>query len=158
MKNKNTLLITAFLIAVFSIESYTQEVVFTYDNSGNRKTRTIEWDENTNDTTNTQTDTTLFKTGQIPKETPQTHTAKIGEQTVHIFPNPNTGMFNISIDGWQNNTKAEINLYTLSGTAIIEKTLKQAETKIKFGNQPDGTYILTVTIDGKKETWKVVKK
>ena len=158
MKQTNTILTTTLLIIILSTQTISQEVVFTYDNSGNRITRTIVWAENTTDTTNTQTDTTIFKTGQIPEETPQKHTAKVGEQTISIFPNPNTGFFNIRIDGLQKNTNAEIKLHTLSGTVIIEKTLKQAETKIKFGNQPDGTYILTVTIDGKKETWKVVKK
>ena len=149
---------TGLLIANFSLQSLAQQVVFDYDNAGNRISRTIVWEENKNDNIQTSFDTTYVKSEQVTEDYLEKHAVKIGEQTVNIYPNPNTGMFKIMINGWHDNTKAKIKLFTLAGTVIIEKIVLKSETKIKFGNQPDGTYILSVTINGKKETWKVIKK
>lgn len=151
-------LMTGLLIANFSLQSLAQQVVFDYDNAGNRISRTIVWEENKNDNIQTSFDTTYVKSEQVTEDYLEKHAVKIGEQTVNIYPNPNTGMFKIMINGWHDNTKAKIKLFTLAGTVIIEKIVLKSETKIKFGNQPDGTYILSVTINGKKETWKVIKK
>lgn len=158
MKNTHTLLLTGFLVAVFSLETTGQEVHFTYDNSGNRKTRTIVGEEDKSDSLQAKIDTTFLKTDQITEEKTVKHTAVIGRQTVNIFPNPNTGMFKISIDGWEKTTQAELKLHNLAGKIIEQKPIQQPVTKVKFGNQPDGTYILTIIINGKKESWKVVKK
>jgi len=158
MKNTHTLLLTCFLLAVFSLETTAQEVHFTYDNSGNRRTRIIVWEEDKSDSLQVKIDTTFLNNWQITQEKIVKHTAVIGKQTVNIYPNPNTGMFIISIDGWNENTEAELKLHNLAGKIIEQKPIQQPVTKIKFGNQPDGTYMLTITLNGKIETWKVVKK
>ena len=158
MKHTHTLLLTGFLLAVFSLQTTAQEVHFTYDNSGNRITRTIVWEEDKIDSLQAKIDTAFLKNDQITEEKTVKHTAVICGQTVDIFPNPNTGMFKISIDGWKKNTQAELKLHNLTGKIIEQKPIQQPLTKIKFGNQPDGTYILTIIVNGKKETWKVVKK
>jgi hypothetical protein len=151
------LLLTILLILSTGVISQ-DVVVFGYDDSGNRISRTIIWEQDKNDTIPANNDTAYVKSEQINEKNPEKHTAKIGNQTVNIYPNPNQGVFKITIEGWENDTQSKIQLLSLTGTTIIEQTINQAETEIQFVNQPDGTYLLLVTIEGKKESWKVIRK
>lgn len=152
--------ITGLLLIFLSLSILAQEevVVFAYDNSGNRISRTIVWDENINDSAQINIDSSYIKSNQIIVEELVKHSASFGKQTVNIFPNPNHGVFNITIDGWQNDMEAEIWIHNLSGSVILEKNLKLAETQVQFSEKPNGTYILTITVEGKKANWKVIKK
>ncbi|MCD4746095.1 MAG: T9SS type A sorting domain-containing protein [Bacteroidales bacterium] len=158
MKQKYSILLTA-LLTVFSLQTIAQksEVVFTYDASGNRITRTIILEEKKKEPKQ-EIDTTNLKQTEKKDNEIVKHTTTIGEMTINIYPNPNGGMFKVSIDGWDNKTTTLLQLHTLSGTEIVKKEHLQPETPVNISDQPEGTYILTLIINGKKEVWKLVKR
>ena len=158
MKQKYSILLTA-LLTVFSLQTIAQksEVHFAYDASGNRITRTITLKEKKKEPKQ-ETDTTNLKQTEKEDNEIVKHIATIGEMTINIYPNPNGGMFKVSINGWDNKITASLQLHTLSGTEIVEKEHLHPETKVDISDQPKGTYILTLIINGKKEVWKLVKR
>ncbi len=135
-----------------------QTVHFEYDAAGNRIHREIIYQENIPDSTNTTTDTTQLKSSELTADGTNEYTASVGKQKIKIYPNPNSGYFTIKIDGWDSQSKAGMIMTSLSGKSIIEKKITDEITKVQFRNQPDGTYLLTITLNGHRETWKVIKR
>lgn len=135
-----------------------QTVQFTYDASGNRIHREIIYQENIPDSTGIANDTTVMKSSELTANVTKEYTATIGKQTIKIYPNPNSGFFTVKIEGWDAGSKAEMTMTSLAGKSIVEEKITGETTKVRFHNQPDGTYLLTIILNGKRETWKVVKR
>ena len=158
MKSFLTLL-TGLFITALPMQSISQEVVFDYDPSGNRTSRTIVLEEKKQKLEIvTNTDTANLKQTEIQEELPKEYSTAIGNYRVNIFPNPNGGMFRVEIEGWEQESNITIRLHTLKGETIFEKDNIQPVTKVDIPSQPDGTYILTIIINGKNETWKIIKR
>jgi len=135
-----------------------QEVVsFTYDASGNRTSRFIILEEKETDPESTS-DTTYLKQNEIKEEEPVKYLTVVGEKAINIYPNPNGGMFKVVFEGWTKELNGSIQLHSLSGNLIFEMQLLQQEIDVNITDQPDGTYLLIIMIDGKKEMWKIIKK
>ena len=149
------LIITA---VVFSEFLAGQTVHFSYDDSGNRKHREILYEENIPDSTGITNDTTVMKSSELTANGTKEYSATVGKQTIKIYPNPNNGYFTIKIEGWDPASKADMTMTSLTGKSIVEEKITGEITKVRFHNQPDGTYLLTVILNGKRETWKVVKR
>jgi len=133
-------------------------VSYAYDDSGNRISRTIVMDEKMADLPLSSPDSTFTKSAVNGESHLTKFQAKVGGQTINIFPNPSTGQFTIKIEGWDNKTTVSIKLSTMIGKSLIEKTLSDPVTEINIQEQPQGTYLLVIVVNGQKETWKVVKR
>ena len=75
---------------------------------------------------------------------------------VTIYPNPNSGNFNIKITDFKE--EATATLYDFSGKKIKDFTLAKGENKIENDSLSKGTYIVVVSIDGKNDVKQVVIK
>lgn len=75
---------------------------------------------------------------------------------VSIYPNPNSGNFNIRVTDFKEDATAT--LYDLSGKKIKDFTLTKGENKIENESLAKGTYIVVVTIDGKNDVKQVIIK
>ncbi|MCK4664662.1 MAG: T9SS type A sorting domain-containing protein [Bacteroidales bacterium] len=129
---------------------------FIYDDSGNRIMRHIielkDRDNIPEDSTQMAynwdfTDTTALK-----------YTEMINNISITIYPNPNGGMFKVVLGNTENNTKASLYLHSLSGSLVFEKGPIKQVTDVDIRNQKNGTYILTIIVNHKKKTWKVIKQ
>ena len=150
-------LIAALLITVLSMQSLAQQVVCEYDDSGNRISRTIEWDEE-KIKPETVFDTTLYKQDELTEDDIVKHSAILGEQKINIYPNPTKGTFKVGFEGWEKELEITIQLHSLNGNLIFDKQVNNSITSLDIVNQPNGTYILTIIIEGEKEIWKIIKK
>nr|NQU89281.1 T9SS type A sorting domain-containing protein [Bacteroidota bacterium] len=161
MKHLNIVFITVILLAV-SLQTTAQEpntVVFSYDDSGNRTKREAIFIPSPpdKDDNGQQKDETGFKNQEVLKSDIVKHTANVGSVTINIFPNPNGGMFKVSLEGWEKDTKSSLIMHSLSGKEVTRVETLRQHTNIDISSHPNGTYILTIFIDGKKEVWKIVK-
>ena len=122
--------------------NYAQTVSFSYDQAGNRIQREIIFigDKDISDTITTQFNSIL------------------DEVTVTIYPNPNGGKFSVEIHNADENLDATLLLHTLSGKLIIKKENLNKLTNVDISKYENGTYLLSIIINDKKETWKVVKR
>jgi hypothetical protein len=157
---KKILLILIASMAASVLWSQTQ-VAFTYDAAGNRTLREVILLPPPHDGNDS-----LLKTEQlsgadevVQEQQETTHTLMIGEtHRISIYPNPNGGRFTVEVAGMTRQTMATVLLTNLSGSVIVEKPLTQHSTSIDISASPAGTYLLTIVINGHKESWKIVKQ
>ena len=146
---KKIILIILALIPLFAI-SQIEYIEFKYDDAGNRYLRhVIELPpENRSLENNTETtDSTTVKYIDI-----------IGESDVVIYPNPNGGRFRIVFRNMPDGKTATANLHSISGTMILQQKDITDALEIDIRNRENGTYILSIEIDGEMKTWKVIKQ
>ena len=73
-----------------------------------------------------------------------------------VFPNPNTGIFNVTITT-QINEPAYVLITNILGTKVLEETLStNTETELHLNNCAKGTYIMTATVGLKKYYSKII--
>ena len=155
MKNTQfTILIIGFMI-LYSLTGFSQSVSFTYDAAGNRLTRSLTILKITNNNTSENND--HFKlSAQTTLSVNEPIT--INDLLVSISPNPNGGKFEVKIDNFSPNTIVDIYLHSIEGKLVYENNKAKSVNSINISTRENGTYILTVLVNGTKETWKVIKQ
>ena len=83
---------------------------------------------------------------------------ELTSKSISIFPNPTKGLLDLKITGMKEGEIAEYVFVSLKGQELLRKKTGLPVTRIDIGNFAPGTYILNVTLSGKKEQWKVVKQ
>jgi hypothetical protein len=160
------------------ISLFSQRVEFTYDDNGNRHTRTITVQELQSksvefpviDPKNLKTKENVMAQGSNPDASSQNVDAKSlsdatrerinqeeGEIVTRVYPNPNKGLIKIDISNMPLNSVSELRLYDLSGNEIVMKKNIENHTEIDITRFIDGIYILRVKINEKIFDWKVIK-
>lgn len=150
------LLLISLMLMNYAYSQKSQVVEFIYDDSGNRIMRQIiELKDNDNipkdsiQITNNWDfiDTTTLK-----------YTEMINNISITIYPNPNGGMFKVVLENTEKNTEASLYLHSLSGSLVFQKNPIIQVTDVDIRNHENGTYILTIIVNHKKKTWKVIKQ
>ena len=75
-------------------------------------------------------------------------------QRIAIYPNPSSGILNISLPEETNSTK--VRLYSLSGQLVYEQQLSKPQTQVKLPQSLNGLYLLMVESVGQVLTEKVL--
>jgi len=137
-----------FVLTTLSISA--QNVVYAYDNAGNRTARNA------------------GATVKAPQmiETQQTAMAilnTVSEKDISVYPNPTQGHFTMDISNLSHsNLVGDAYLYDTNGRLLEKKSLHSHSThkKLNFNlsHKSLGTYILNLRIGENSFTWKVVKK
>ncbi len=151
MKNSLRLFGLLAIIILFKLPVNAQFVSFGYDANGNRISREIILPV-TNSHTNPDDPLTNGREILTVEE------VTMGDVQVCISPNPNGGQFKVTLKGVNKMADARLYLHSANGQLIVEKERLEPETNIDIRNRQNGTYILTLIINGKKESWKVIKQ
>jgi|NGEPerStandDraft_6_1074524.scaffolds.fasta_scaffold12445_1 hypothetical protein len=176
MNRKRIILVGLVLLLVMRL--FGQTVAFTYDDNGNRHTRTITVQRlNSNETKSLLTDPKQLGTqknqlarglevgtsvqtadakGQDDKVLERLKTEE-GEIGFNVYPNPNKGLIKIDISNMPLNSVTELRLYDLTGNEIMLKKNFESHSEIDITQFKDGIYILRVRIGDKTFDWKVIK-
>lgn len=179
MNLKRILLI---IIALFQmINLFSQRVEFTYDDNGNRLTRTIVVEQLRSESVSFPVvdpkslkpiDKTMAKGLVVPQKGTTTEDAKTkgqegvtkenissedGEIVTLIYPNPSKGLIKIDISNMPLNSKNEIRLFDLSGNELTVRTNIESNSEMDISQYKDGIYILRIKINERIFYWKVVK-
>ncbi len=80
------------------------------------------------------------------------------DHSIKIYPNPTKGSLKICISGLKGTDKCSLEVYTTQGAQILAEKVKTDNIDINISNQPNGVYLLQITINGKSTTWKIVKQ
>lgn len=82
---------------------------------------------------------------------------KINILSLKIYPNPNTGIFNVSISD-QSNSIVDLVLSDLTGKQILTKQIPagQTTTQIETNNLANGVYMLIIKTEDKQTTQKLI--
>ncbi len=140
---KKTILSLAFFcicITCITIQSQ-QKIRYTYDNAGNRIERKIILTKSFN----------KMKEAQVLNEV-------LAERTVKIYPNPTKGSLTVSLGDQDSEVIGEIFIFGLNGQMITTRKIKSNMQTFDLSNEPTGTYIMKIIIDGKSSSWKIIKE
>ena len=88
----------------------------------------------------------------------QSFSDMLHDHSIKIYPNPTKGALRICISGLKGTDKCSLEVYTTLGVQILAKKIETDNIDINISNQPNGVYLLQITINGKTTTWKIVKK
>ncbi len=85
-------------------------------------------------------------------------TESLSEKTLRIYPNPTEGALKMEIVGWNESDNGSICIYDMGGMEILMTEPIGAVTDIDITSSPEGMYIMLITLNGEKTTWKIIKK
>ena len=78
--------------------------------------------------------------------------------SVKIYPNPTKGDLTVEIHNLPEGKAANLRLYDMSGSLILQKTEVRDTERLNISNRPDGIYILKITSGDSTTEWKIIKQ
>lgn len=160
MPMKLTLLILgalSFIVPTIHAQTYSNAVVFSYDNAGNRIKREIKVicigcpD---------QSDPPGQKPGN--SATSSDPASMLGDQNhslvLRAYPNPLQKELTVEYAAWQKSDNALVKVFDMTGRLILSKNMSASKTTIDFSGLASEAYYVTCYLNGViAETWKIIK-
>lgn len=88
---------------------------------------------------------------------PETSISELGTvSTIHIFPNPASGMCKIT--GLPDNKPSLAKICNTDGKVLINKTINETESVINIENLSSGLYFIVISGDSFLYTQKLIKR
>ncbi|KOH47173.1 T9SS type A sorting domain-containing protein [Sunxiuqinia dokdonensis] len=146
MKQPVILLLIMLLSVFIPVVCYAQHIEFTYDNSGNRITRTV---------------IGLKSAGIQPgsldsEEDDDLLEDQISLQETRIYPNPTKGLLRIDFPNLANQ-EAAIRVFDSHGKLIVQQPAA-GSTEVDLSIYPPGFYIMTIHVGQDRKEWKIIKE
>ena len=135
------LLLSLLAAAMLPVTASAQQIIYSYDASGNRISRSL-----ANNGLNAPRKNIAASTKGI--------TVKAD---VFISPNPTIGLLFIRLSRWSDTTTCRLLLSNIAGQVITEQMMTSAEATLNLSSYPNGYYILQVELDEEIKTYKIVK-
>lgn len=137
-----------FYLALLPVVSSAQDRIgYSYDASGNRVKREIVM----------PVPKAMAKQQNFSSDN-QSFSDMLRDHSIKIYPNPTKGALQVSISGLTGTDKCSLEVYTAQGAQVLTENVKTDNVDINISNQPNGVYLLQITINGKSTTWKIVKQ
>lgn len=143
MRKKRIVFLSAVL-AVFVGLNAQNRVQFAYDQAGNRVKRELVITHNA-------------RSAKKAATREEAYFEDLGERTVKISSN-GSGIIKITVLHMHTEDEGNVEVYSLSGSEVLNRSLSSVETLVDISDKPKGVYILKVTLNGKVTTWKITKK
>ena len=121
---------------------HSQGLKYSYDEAGNRIKRELVVEPISNPIKPTQS-----KSSDIMKE-----------KDIHIYPNPTEGMLRVEIVGLMDDDNCSLMISDITGRTVLTCNVSMQMTDLDISAQPKGIYILSVTLNGGTDAWKIIKK
>ena len=122
---------------------------FEYDDAGNRTARkTLELKAEVVAHSDAQTAVSEVRSTMYEEA--------LGENlTVKIYPNPTKGQVTLQFS--QDVKQGFFQLYNMSGNKVFDGNFSAGMLLVDLSPYPAGTYLLYLSADGQRDTWRVVK-
>lgn len=136
--------VTAFVSVLFCCTVTAQSIEYGYDACGNRISRQI----------------VLQKTNKnlsIAEQQDTFSEEQLGTVQLRIYPNPTHGHLKVVLQG-VDKLQGAIEVYDTQGKRIVRLPSAEHENDIDLSPQPNGIYLMRLTINGEVSTWKILKK
>ena len=144
------------LFSLLLTSLHSQTIHFDYDNSGNRYRRELLIGGGGQKSMTIYNENTKALNENVKLDLKKEET--IGVTSITIYPNPNQGQMVVQVDNLPLDVESLIKIFDLTGKLIFEKRNLETYTNVDITNSPNGTYIMTTSIDKKISEWKVIKK
>jgi hypothetical protein len=141
MKNLYLLLLALLPTSVMA----QNKIAYSYDEAGNRVKREIVMTVQKSRSKNAMSDSSYYSD-------------MVNSHSIKIYPNPTEGRLNISINADMTKSSCKLEIYSILGARILVQNIASDNTAIDISNQPNGIYLLSITINKETTTWKIIKK
>ncbi len=131
---------SAMLLA--SLTSSAQSITYSYDAAGNRVSRGL----------------TVSRMRKQERKTLNLADGNDQEGKVRLTGDSRTGTVTVEIIGHRTGDRCEVCLYALSGENLLQLQPSESSVTFSLGSYPDGIYIVSVTLNGESEAWKITKR
>jgi len=131
---------------------FAQTIEYSYDENGNRVSRTVVYLKSSKSLKSAPADTTAKE--QPPAEPV---TDKKGAIQINVYPNPTEGELQVRISGAESAT-CTITIVNTSGKPIYKNEQFGLSGTIDLSRQPHGVYIMRIEVDDKVSEWMVVRE
>ncbi|GHT72203.1 hypothetical protein AGMMS50262_00170 [Bacteroidia bacterium] len=121
-----------------------QNVTYAYDSAGNRTSRTVRL-------------SSPAKSSENPAEE-IVFEDLVSKHEVKIYPNPTKGVIAVEIFNFNAEVTADFLLTDLSGKVIYRLPAVSGYETLDLSRQPDGLYVLRLTVNGEATVWKIIKE
>ncbi len=158
MKTNQLILILALLLTPLII--FTQDIVFSYDETGNRILRDLMGEPLENTTIHGE-ETSAF--GHWVSDI--TVTSDNFQSDICIAPNPSSGIYTIDLKNYKNINQAifaaetgpRLVIQTTAGKLLIMEEHITSPFQVDISDSPDGVYFLMLSFKDQTRTWKLIK-
>ena len=76
---------------------------------------------------------------------------------VKITTDSRAGTATVIIDGFKQSDKCNMEMFNTAGVKLFNLSVDSPSTLIDLQHYPDGVYIISITLNGNCDTWKVTK-
>lgn len=136
--------VTAFVLVLFCCTVTAQSIEYGYDACGNRISRQIVLQK---------TNKNLF----IAEQQDTFSEEQLGSVQLRIYPNPTHGHLKVEIQS-PGESYGSIEVYDTQGRRIAYLPHAEYENDIDLSPQPNGIYLMRLSIGDEVSTWKILKK
>lgn len=136
--------VTAFVSVLFCCTVTAQSIEYGYDACGNRISRQIVIQK---------TNKNLF----IAEQQDTFSEEQLGSVQLRIYPNPTHGHLKVEIQS-PDESYGSIEVYDTQGRRIAYLPHAEYENDIDLSPQPNGIYLMRLSIGDEVSTWKILKK
>lgn len=136
-----------YLVLLPVVSSAQDRIGYSYDASGNRIKREIVM----------QVPKAMAKQQNFSSDN-QSFSDMLHDHSIKIYPNPTKGALRICISELKGTDKCSLEVYTTLGVQILVKKVETDNLDIDISNQPNGVYLLRITINERATTWRIVKQ
>ena len=130
--------------------AYAQKIVYAYDQSGNCTSKAYQASSGPKSSiTNEGSENAKQNDFDVILST--------DENSIKVYPNPNSGQFQIEMTGYDDVlNEGLITIFSAQGRVVLKLNSLQPINSINLNNQPGGTYVLQINIDGKTFNHKMI--
>ena len=133
-------MLTLMVATMLPLALYAQKVSYSYDASGNRILRTL-----------------ASEPSQAPRLSETLPDLADNMLQISVSPNPTNGLIYIRFSHWNDMNECNLLLSNISGQIITKQSITSVETVIDISSRQNGYYILSLELNGKLSTYKIIK-
>jgi len=154
-------LILPIIISISTL-GLSQDISYSYDNSGNRVLREVieipaaplAIDSTT---VNVEDPKSKKGTGSVAPVNPVLSSLPDGRE-VNIYPNPTRGQLQIEISEIKEGETGKLLILSMEGKIIEHRAIKDRTIPVDLSRQARGNYILSLRLGEQKKEWQIVKQ
>ena len=133
--------LTALCFLLFPGKAYAQALQYSYDEAGNRISRTL-----------------VTVVNYAPRRNEKDGSIISSQNTIRTSACTTHGIIDVKFEDFNPDKSYNISVYTINGIDVTSVIPQSETTTIDISNQQRGVYILSVNIDGEVQTFKITKK
>ena len=80
------------------------------------------------------------------------------ENEIIIYPNPANNVLTLKVEQTSFSERDRLQLFSIIGEQLYSSSINSQQTTVDLSKFPEGTYILTTSIDGIQKTFKILKE